>query len=212
MFPRVHPASIASLTPTPPQHYVHPSGSDGLYLVVDEKSNFREDNFQKAIAEMSEAAVTDTKRQGEGWCGCGHVGWRVSASWEKVVRRSMGRGRCDGEDRAQRTWFCVGQVAGLVVQCLGQATWLAVRAYATEKEKKGSDARGDIHKIVRMIMERNYDPVIVFAFSKRRVEALAGQTTNLDLNSDEEKRLVEVRGGEGCADEEKRLVEVKRGQ
>lgn len=47
------------------QHYVHPAGSDGLYLVVDEKSNFREDNFQKAMAEMSDANITDTKKQGE---------------------------------------------------------------------------------------------------------------------------------------------------
>ena len=36
----------------PPQHYIFPSGGDGLYLVVDEKSRFREDNFQKAMAVL----------------------------------------------------------------------------------------------------------------------------------------------------------------
>lgn len=35
-----------------PQHYIFPSGGDGLYLVVDEKSRFREDNFQKAMAVL----------------------------------------------------------------------------------------------------------------------------------------------------------------
>lgn len=34
------------------QHYIFPSGGDGLYLVVDEKSNFRESNFQKAMAVL----------------------------------------------------------------------------------------------------------------------------------------------------------------
>jgi ATP-dependent RNA helicase DOB1 len=35
--------------PTPLQHYIFPAGGDGLFLVVDEKSTFREDNFQKAL-------------------------------------------------------------------------------------------------------------------------------------------------------------------
>ena len=42
--------------PTPLQHYVYPSNGDGLYLVVDEKSTFREDNFQRAVAALTEAA------------------------------------------------------------------------------------------------------------------------------------------------------------
>eukprot|EP01018_Ginkgo_biloba_P029918 Gb_40115 [translate_table: standard] len=33
--------------PTPLQHYVFPVGGSGLYLVVDEKEQFREDNFMK---------------------------------------------------------------------------------------------------------------------------------------------------------------------
>jgi len=110
--------------PTPLQHYLHAAGSDGLYLIVDEKSAFREDNFQKAMAEMQDAAVSDTKRQ-----------------------------------------------AG---------------------DKKRADGKGDIHKIVKMVMERNYDPVIVFAFSKRKVEQLAQQTVSLDLCTEEEKALVEA--------------------
>lgn len=35
--------------PTPLQHYLYPTGADGIYLVVDEKGTFRENNFAKAI-------------------------------------------------------------------------------------------------------------------------------------------------------------------
>ena len=35
--------------PTPLQHYLFPTGAKGIYLVVDEKGNFRENNFSKAI-------------------------------------------------------------------------------------------------------------------------------------------------------------------
>ncbi len=41
------------------------------------------------------------------------------------------------------------------------------------------------------IMERNYDPVIVFSFSKRECETLALQMSSLDLNDEAEKKLVE---------------------
>ena len=42
--------------PTPLQHYLFPSGSDGIYLVVDEKGVFREDNFRKALNIFAESA------------------------------------------------------------------------------------------------------------------------------------------------------------
>jgi hypothetical protein len=45
--------------PTPLQHYIFPAGGDGLYLVVDEKSNFREDNFQKALSVLNAADAPD---------------------------------------------------------------------------------------------------------------------------------------------------------
>lgn len=38
--------------PTPLQHYLFPAGGDGIFLVVDEKGNFREDNFQKAMGAL----------------------------------------------------------------------------------------------------------------------------------------------------------------
>eukprot|EP00798_Chlamydomonas_sp_ICE-L_P020959 gene20959-27812_t len=47
--------------PTPLQHYIFPTGGDGLYMVVDERGAFREDNFQKAVA-----AITNTAADGGG--------------------------------------------------------------------------------------------------------------------------------------------------
>ena len=35
--------------PTPLQHYLFPTGAQGIYLVVDEKGTFRENNFSKAV-------------------------------------------------------------------------------------------------------------------------------------------------------------------
>lgn len=39
-------------------------------------------------------------------------------------------------------------------------------------------------------MDRNYDPVIVFSFSKKECESLAMQMASLDLNSEDEKKMV----------------------
>ncbi|CUG86853.1 DEAD/DEAH box RNA helicase, putative [Bodo saltans] len=38
--------------PVPLQHYLHPNGADGIFLVVDEKSKFRDDNFKTAMTVM----------------------------------------------------------------------------------------------------------------------------------------------------------------
>lgn len=41
--------------PTPLQHYIFPSGGDGLHLVLDEQGNFKEENFNKAINALHAA-------------------------------------------------------------------------------------------------------------------------------------------------------------
>lgn len=48
--------------PVPLQHYVFPAGADGLFLVVDEKSKFRDDNFMKAMSLLQ----SGTGSAGEG--------------------------------------------------------------------------------------------------------------------------------------------------
>lgn len=109
--------------PTPLQHYLFPAGGDGIHLVVDEKSNFREDNFQKAIGSLADA---------------------------------------HGDDPANAN----------------------AKARKGGKSHKGGqkDGPSDIYKIIKMIMMKNYHPVIVFSFSKRECEALALQMSKLDFN------------------------------
>lgn len=114
--------------PTPLQHYLFPASGDGIHLVVDEKSQFREDNFQKAMGALVENM---------------------------------------GDDPA---------------------------ALPSKKAgKKGKTAKGgvkgpsDIYKIVKMIMVKNYNPVIVFSFSKRECENLALQMSKLDMCDDVER-------------------------
>uniref|UniRef100_A0A0E0FBA6 Helicase ATP-binding domain-containing protein n=1 Tax=Oryza meridionalis TaxID=40149 RepID=A0A0E0FBA6_9ORYZ len=116
--------------PTPLQHYVFPSGGDGLYLVVDEKSKFREDSFQKALNALVPVSENDKKRE--------------NGKWQK----------------------------GLL----------------TGKPSEDSD----IFKMVKMIIQRQYDPVILFSFSKRECEFLAMQMAKMDLNDDDEKANIET--------------------
>ncbi|KAJ1726484.1 ATP-dependent RNA helicase mtr4, partial [Coemansia biformis] len=120
--------------PTPLQHYLFPQGGDGIHLVVDEKGQFREENFQRAITTLQDAQ--------------GQAADDVDG---------VGKGRQKGG-----------------------------------KSNKGSrqGSKSDIYKIVRMIMTRNYHPVIVFCFSKRECEGLALQMSKLDFNEDAEKDMV----------------------
>lgn len=97
--------------PTPLQHYIFPSGGDGLYLAVDEKGKFREDSFQKALSALVSSNEGEKKRD--------------NGKWQK-----------------------------------GSA-------------KAGEES--DIFKMVKMIIQRQYDPVILFSFSKRECEFLAMQ-------------------------------------
>ena len=119
--------------PTPLQHYFFPAGADGIHLIVDEKGNFKEDNFQKAMSTIedkkgADPADIDTKRKGRG--------------------------------KDKRT------------------------------NKGGNKEGSDIYKIVRMIMLKHYNPVIVFSFSKRECENYALQMSTMAFNDDSEKAMV----------------------
>lgn len=52
--------------PTPLQHYVFPVGGSGLYLVVDENEQFREDNFVKLQDTFSKQKQGDGNKGGNG--------------------------------------------------------------------------------------------------------------------------------------------------
>ncbi|KAJ3487289.1 hypothetical protein NLI96_g3645 [Meripilus lineatus] len=117
--------------PTPLQHYLFPAGGEGIYLVLNEKGEFREDNFSKAMGMLKE-------RQGD-----------------DPSDPTAGKGR-------------------------------------KGKLKKGGEKKGqsDIQKIVKMIMHKNFNPVIIFAFSKRECEALAMSISKMEFNSTDEQDMI----------------------
>lgn len=109
------------------------------------------------------------------------------------------------------------------------------KAMSTIEEKKGADpsdinakqkGRGknkktntggnkdtsDIYKIVRMIMLKHYNPVIVFSFSKRDCEAYALQMSTMAFNDDSEKAMVQKvfdSAIESLSDEDKTLPQIQ---
>lgn len=44
--------------PTPLQHYIFPAGGDGIHLIVDEKGQFKEDNFSTAMGVLTNSGKT----------------------------------------------------------------------------------------------------------------------------------------------------------
>ncbi|PKA55378.1 DEAD-box ATP-dependent RNA helicase ISE2, chloroplastic [Apostasia shenzhenica] len=134
--------------PTPLQHYVFPMGGSGLYLVVDENEQFKEDTF----AKLQE---TFTKQK------------NLVDDYSKNTKMS-------------------GRIA------------------------KGGTAStdSDMYKIVKMIMERQYQPVIIFSFSRRECEQNALCMAKLDFNIPEEKDVVEqvFQSAILCLNEEDRML------
>eukprot|EP01129_Flabellula_baltica_P006607 TRINITY_DN2487_c0_g3_i1.p1 TRINITY_DN2487_c0_g3~~TRINITY_DN2487_c0_g3_i1.p1 ORF type:complete len:1028 (-),score=306.38 TRINITY_DN2487_c0_g3_i1:34-3093(-) len=104
--------------PTPLQHFLFTSGGNGLHMVVDDKSNFLEENFHAALSTIGSS---------------------------------------------ERTSF----------------------------KKKEQQSKNDLKTLVKMIISRNYHPVIVFSFSKKLCEALALTMKDLTFNTEEESELVD---------------------
>ncbi|KAL9126082.1 MAG: hypothetical protein Q9217_004816 [Psora testacea] len=120
--------------PTPLQHYFFPAGADGIHLVVDEKGNFREENFNKAMTSIADKQGDDPG---------------------DAMAKRKGRGK------------------------------------EKKLNKGGTKGPSDIYKIVKMIMMKNYNPVIVFSFSKNQCESFALQMSNLTFNGSDEKNMVD---------------------
>ncbi|RYP75384.1 hypothetical protein DL771_002480 [Monosporascus sp. 5C6A] len=120
--------------PTPLQNYFFPAGGTGIFLVVDEKGVFRENNFNKTMQLIEE---------------------RKGAEPNDIDARQKGKGK------HKKTF------------------------------KGGKDeSQADIQKIIKMIMSKNFNPVIVFNFSKRECEMMALSTSKFAFNDDSEKAMV----------------------
>ncbi|XP_063225219.1 exosome RNA helicase MTR4 [Bacillus rossius redtenbacheri] len=101
-----------------------------------------------------------------------------------------------------------GEGIHLVVDESGQFIEQNFNAAMTVLQNAGDAAKGDqrgrrggvrdrnssdsnIFKIVRMIMERDFAPVIVFSFSKKECEVYALQMAQLDFNTAAQKKMVD---------------------
>ena len=146
--------------PTPLEHYIFPSGGDGVYLCYDRENTFRQENFLKAINAVAPASD-------------GYASGRVA-------------NRGSGDDG--------GGVAG-----------------AGSRGGTKTGAGSDIQKIIKMVTAKNYDPCIVFAFSKNECERLVEDCEGIDLNGDDEKQMVETiyeNALDDLSDDDKRLPQV----
>ena len=78
--------------------------------------------------------------------------------------------------------------------------------------KGGQKGQSDIYKIVKMIMLKNYNPVIVFSFSKSNCESFALQMSNLSFNEASEKEMVQKvfdNALDMLTDEDKQLTQIQ---
>ncbi|EPY21465.1 ATP-dependent RNA helicase DOB1 [Strigomonas culicis] len=116
--------------PVPLQHYIYPSGADGIFLIVDEKGKFRDDNFGKAMSSMG----ADTSAAGG---GAGGGGTERSRNQKSALKRN-----------------------------------------------------DSMMEIIKLVMDRNMYPVIVFSFAKVQCERNASALSRLNFNNTEEDALV----------------------
>ncbi|VDP84534.1 unnamed protein product [Echinostoma caproni] len=133
--------------PVPLQHYLFPCGGDGIHLVVNQKREFLEPNFQTAMSALYKAAgnaASDTQM----------------------------RGRRGGSIRSKP--YCA--------------------------------------KLVKLVMDQNLEPLIVFSFSKVDCEFYATQMNKMDFNTDKEKAAVDLifkNAIDSLSAEDKRLPQVQ---
>lgn len=79
------------------------------------------------------------------------------------------------------------------------------------QDKRKGKGGSSCFKVVKMIMERSLQPVIIFSFSRRDCEALALQMSKLDFNSSREKELVDevfTNAIDCLSDDDKQLPQV----
>ena len=133
--------------PTPLQHYLFPAGGEGIYLVVDEKGEFKENNFSKAMGQL-QAQTAEDSADDKGKKG----------NWKKAAAES----------------------------------------------KNASD----IARIIKKIMQSNFQPVIVFSFGKRECEGHALALGKYEFNTQDEQDQVEQifkSAIDGLSDDDKQL-------
>lgn len=78
--------------------------------------------------------------------------------------------------------------------------------------KKKNSPFADLHRIVKLIMERNLDPVIIFSFSKKDCERYALALNQEDFTDDVEKSLIKqvyLNAIESLSEDDRKLPQVE---
>ena len=100
----------------------------------------------------------------ETWCFC--CGWDDSHHDSEF---------CVGTFREDNFQKAIGALTEAAAEAKGRPGANSGKGNKKGSSKNGPSEKPDIYKIVRMCMERNYDPLIVFSFSKKECENLAKQ-------------------------------------
>jgi ATP-dependent RNA helicase DOB1 len=111
--------------PVPLEHYLHPSGTNNLHLVVDKTGKFREDNFLEAISKMDEDNDLEKLFESKG------------------------------------------------------------------KKVKRSTEQSELRSVINYIVSKNYEPCLVFAFSKADCENYARIVSKCEYTTEEERENIE---------------------
>ncbi|RIA97496.1 rRNA-processing arch domain-containing protein [Glomus cerebriforme] len=166
--------------PTPLQHYIHPSGSNGIFVILDEKGNFNEDSFRKATGLLqqrnSDIEYINTKKKSK---RKKNIGGPASSKKSKKSRKSKKSKesteseQLDSDEQAE----------------MNESK--DTKEVNESKEEKSGKETSDIRKIVRMIMQNDFYPAIIFSFGKRECENNALQMGKVTLNNEDEQGLVQ---------------------
>lgn len=132
--------------PVPLEHYLHPSGTNNLHLVVDKTGKFREDNFLEAISKMDEDNDLEKLFESKG------------------------------------------------------------------KKVKRSTEQSELRSVINYIVSKNYEPCLVFAFSKADCENYARIVSKCEYTTEEERENIEkiyMAAIESLSEEDQELPQIK---
>ena len=132
--------------PVPLEHYIHPSGTNNLHLVVDKTGKFREDNFLEAISKMDE------------------------------------------DNDLEKLFDSKGK-----------------------KVKKNTE-QGELRSVINYIVSKNFEPCLVFAFSKADCENYARIVSKWEYTTEEERENIGkifMAAIESLSEEDQELPQIK---
>ncbi|KAJ5080720.1 exosome RNA helicase mtr4 [Anaeramoeba ignava] len=81
-----------------------------------------------------------------------------------------------------------------------------------DRRPQNQKYKSDIYKIINLILERKFEPVIVFSFSRKECEIKALKLAKMDLNDENEKTLVDeifTNAIDSLSDEDKKIPAVQ---